>query len=459
VLNFKIAQAYKHVLPLVGGNSNAAAVFQTVGGRAMMLGVNFGTGVVVARSLGPFGRGEMAAIGLWSTFLAALVTLGIPTALAYQTRRRPEHGPENFAVSVFMMLVMGGVAAAVGIFIIPLLLRGYDHSAVRAAQAFMLFAPTILLSHVVSAHLEAVGAFRRSILAQFNPSIVTLLALVILHLWAHFSPMLAALAYAVPSSLQALWLVARLWPRGLHSLSGLVGRARDLLRYGLRSYGTDIVGTLASQLDLAVIVMFLSAAQLGLYSIALTLSRLLNIVQASLVSVIFPRASSLDPEEGIALITRAARVSTMMSIGLGALFLLIVPILLPRLYGGDFRAAIALLPLLTVEAIIGGLGNVLKQSFLASGRPFVVTVIEAGSIVCAVSFLFVLVPRMNILGAATALLCTSVLRVAAIMAAYRFVLERPIPRLLADAADLAYIGDKIVAKSEPRRAVRLAKGS
>jgi O-antigen/teichoic acid export membrane protein len=409
----------------------------------MLLGLNFGTGIVVARSLGPFGRGELAALGLWPTLLAALSTLGIPTALAYHSRRQPEHRRENFAVALVMMLAMGGCAAAAGTLILPFLLRGYDREIVRAAQMFMAFAPSILLGHVVSAHLEAIGDFRRSILAQLNPTIVTLLVLIALRVSGHLSPISASLSYAVPAALQTLLLAIRLWPRDLRAIPPITQRARPLLAYGLRSYGTDIIGTFASQLDLAVIVMFLSASELGLYSIALSLSRLLNIVQASLVSVLFPRASSLEPEESVALIGRAARVSTVISVVLGAGFLLTAPIVLPRLYGSQFGAAVALLPLLSAEAIIGGIGGVLKQSFLASGRPFVVTLIEAGSIISALCLLFVLVPRMNVLGAATALLCTSVLRVAAIMIAYRVVLRRPIPRLLPDATDVAYLRLKI----------------
>jgi O-antigen/teichoic acid export membrane protein len=235
----------------------------------------------------------------------------------------------------------------------------------------------------------------------------------------------------------------------------VAARGRTLLGYGLRSYGTDVVGALAGQLDLAVIVTFLSAAELGLYSIALTLSRLLNIVQASLITVLFPRASTLEPDAGIALIARAARLSTALSIVLGAMLLIVIPIALPRLYGSEFGAAIPLMPLLTVEAIIGGLGNLLKQSFLANGRPFVVTGIEVGSILCAVALLFLLVPRMNVLGAATALLCTSIIRLAVIFAAYRLVLNRPVPRLIPDSGDLEYLRVKF-GRNPPRQTPQLA---
>lgn len=419
----------------------------------MLLITNFGTGVIVARSLGPLGRGEFAAIGLWPSFLATLATLGIPTALNYHTRRKPESGSQYYAASVLIMLAMGALAAVIGVAIIPLLFHGYVHSVVRTAQFFMIFAPQVLLGYIVTAHLEAVGSFRQSALIQIKINVLTLLTLLVLHFAGYVSPVSVALAYAIPNAMQILWIALRLWPGMPGSTAEVIANLRVLLDYGLRSYGADIVGTLASQLDLAVIVMFLNAAELGLYATALTLSRLLNIVQTSIVTVVFPRASSLESEARIALITRAARLSTLISMTLGALFLATIPALLPRLYGSAFIGALALMPLLVGEAVIGGLGSVLKQSLLASNRPFVVAVIEAGSVVCALSLLFLLVPRMNITGAATALLCTSVVRAAAIIAAYPLVLKRSIPRLLPDASDVAYVSVKLRRATEHRGAL------
>jgi O-antigen/teichoic acid export membrane protein len=447
---------FTRVLSLARGGSSAAAVFQTLGLRVVLLFVNFGTGIIVARSLGTFGRGELAAIALWPSFVAALATLGVPTALRYYTRRQPELAPQLYAASMLLMLAMGFIGGIVGVFVMPLTLHGYDQTVVRMAQVFMIFVPLELLGAVIAAHLEALGKFGRSMLVQLYRNVATLLVLAMLYGTGHMSPLTAALSYTVPTALQVLWLAVRLWPNSLTSIRDVAARSRPLVGYGMRSYGTDVVGALASQLDLAIIIMFLSAAQLGLYTIALTLSRLLNIVQTSLVSVIFTRASGLEEEEGVALISRAARLSTVVSIGLGLVFLLAIPIALPRLYGSEFGAAIPLMPLLTAEAIIGGLGNILKQSFLAGGRPFVVTVIEIGSILCAVGLLFLFVPRMNILGAATALFCTSILRLAMILAGYRFVLGRPIPRLLPETSDFAYIRMKL-GGSRLHRAPRLAK--
>lgn len=47
-------------------------------------------GILSARLLGPQGRGELATIQLWPTFIAAFGMLGMPEAVLYFASRAPE---------------------------------------------------------------------------------------------------------------------------------------------------------------------------------------------------------------------------------------------------------------------------------------------------------------------------------------------------------------------------------
>src|SRR5713101_4590346 len=50
-------------------------------GLSAVLGIT--TGMLAARLLGPQGRGELAAIQTWPSFIATLAMLGLPEALVY----------------------------------------------------------------------------------------------------------------------------------------------------------------------------------------------------------------------------------------------------------------------------------------------------------------------------------------------------------------------------------------
>jgi O-antigen/teichoic acid export membrane protein len=193
---------------------------------------------------------------------------------------------------------------------------------------------------------------------------------------------------------------------------------------------------LSLQLDHVVIVSFLSPTALGLYAVALSLTRVINVVQQSMVMVLFPYASGLATEDALTLVGRALRTTNAAALALGTLFLLVTPLALPLLYGRGFAPAISILPILTAEAILAGAAAVLGQAFSATGRPGVVTLVQAGWLASVLALLVALVPRLDIAGAAVALLLASVLRLGFLALAYRVVLGRAPPRLIPDGADL-----------------------
>jgi O-antigen/teichoic acid export membrane protein len=435
----------------VNARSSSTAVIKNVAIRVALLGINFCTGVIVARSLGPTGRGEQAAIGLWPSLIATLATLGIPTALNFHSRRRPEDARRLYMGSAVLMLIVGLVGSAVGAAAMPLLLHDFDSRTIRTAQWFMLFAPETLVASVARAHLESQNQFTRSTLSFFYPVVATLISLVLLRLVDHLTPMTAALSYVFPPAVQAVWIISRLWKPKLFRLRQLIPDITLLLPYGLQCYGIDIISSLAVQLDLVIIVSFLSPAQLGLYTVALSLSRVINVVHSSVVTVLFSRASELSTDHAIELVGRAARLTTVICIALGAALYLVANIVVPVVYGPDFSAVLPVLGILIGETVLGGLVIVHFQAFMSTGRPAFVTIIEASWTATAFALLLLLVPRMNLTGAATALLLAAVVRLTCVILAYPIILKRPIPNMIIEASDFAYVRDKFLRlRVEPR---------
>jgi len=430
------------VIPVLRDRSVASAVAQNLGVRIALIVLTFGTGIIVARSLAPVGRGEVAAVALWPLLLAGMATLGVPTAVNYQTSRRVSDAGRLFFAGLVIAVGAGLCAMVVGVLCMPLLLRGYTLGAVNMARMFMILAPQCLVLFVVRSHLEASGEYTRSIMGQLMSNALTLVGLVVVRLAGHLTPDTAVLCYYVPGAIWTVVFLVELWPRITVDFELLSSDMRGLLTYGIRSYGTDVITALSSQVDLAVIVAFLSPTALGLYSVSLTVARLLNIVQQSLVTVIFPHASGLDRDRALAVVARAARLSTVLSIAFGLGLLAVVPVMLPLVYGPAFAGALIIMPILIVEAILSGLASVLMQAFLCTGRPAVVTAIQSGWLVCALALLVMLVPRMQTSGAAIALAGASIVRLVFVGIAYQVFLGRQLPLLLPTADDVAFVRAK-----------------
>src|SRR5919109_1377412 len=69
--------------------SAGGAITSTIVSTAIILGCGLVTGLIAARSLGPSGRGELAAITVWANVLLYAGTLGLPEAVAYFAAANP----------------------------------------------------------------------------------------------------------------------------------------------------------------------------------------------------------------------------------------------------------------------------------------------------------------------------------------------------------------------------------
>jgi len=108
------------------GQDGPAATLQTMLSRLLILGINVVTGIITARTLGPTGRGEQAAMILWSGFLASTMTLGLPSSLVYNLKRYPEEKSQLLCAALFLSSGLGLAASVIGIVFMPQWLAQYS---------------------------------------------------------------------------------------------------------------------------------------------------------------------------------------------------------------------------------------------------------------------------------------------------------------------------------------------
>ena len=67
----------------------ARSIAETAITNVALGGLGIATGVIVARWLGPVGRGELAAIQMWPSAMATVAMIGLPEALVYFSAKAP----------------------------------------------------------------------------------------------------------------------------------------------------------------------------------------------------------------------------------------------------------------------------------------------------------------------------------------------------------------------------------
>ena len=406
-----------------------SAVLQSTGGRVVFTLVNVLTGLLTARALHPEGRGELAAMGVWPNFLPNLITLGIPSALIFRLRQNPAQSASLVRAALYLTLILGAVATLCGVAAMPFWLSRYSAHTIHLAQLFMLNSTVVLLIAMLRGLRESRADFLASGVSFGLTPVITAIALLGLFFTHRLTPATAAFGYVIGGIPTVIFLFLRAWDDLRGPATAFLKNSRVLLSYGVRSYGVDLCGTLSLYADQALVVRLLTPAAMGIYVVALSLSRMLNIIQASVASILFPRAVSVTRDALIDLTARAARISFALAVLAGIGVALLGPIVLPLLYGSEYRGVSRVLDVLIAEAILTGATLVLTQAFMAIGRPGLVTILQSSGIVLSIPLLVVLIPRFGIMGASAALLIASVLRLGLTVICLRIYLNMPLSSL------------------------------
>ena len=166
------SQPHRSLEWLPAGFARAAAVL--LGGRAGFHALGLVSGVLLARGLGPAGRGAFFAVLLWPTILGWLATLGITKATTYLRARHPEYERDLASIGLWVSLVAGG-ALALGLQPwLPWLLHGYPPSVVGLGRLALLLVPVMAFSDILMGMFDGAREYR--LLTAFRLSLPVLQA-------------------------------------------------------------------------------------------------------------------------------------------------------------------------------------------------------------------------------------------------------------------------------------------
>lgn len=419
------------------GNSSAAMKTMIV--SVLVLLINMLTGVLTARYLGPTGRGEQTAMMNWSQFLAFSMSFGIPSALIYNAKKNPDDAGVLYRMSLLLGIGFGIVAMIIGILVLPYWLKSFSPEVVAFAQWSMIQCPLMVVAQINNAAYQFRGEYQKFNGLRYVIPLLTLVIIGILIMGGWMNPFTTALAYLVPGAPLFIGMTFSLLRTYKVKMKDAYLNFKRLFTYGLGSYGNDLLGQFSYYIDQIVIAGLLRPADLGLYVVAVSLSRMVTFFSSSITVVLFPKASELSKEEAISLTFKAFRISTTFTL-LGSLILMVVaPLVIPLLYGKDFNTALTVFRLLLLEVTISGGTMILAQVFMALGKPKFVSLLQGFGLILVIPLLFLLIPKYGLLGAGVAMLSSAVLRFLFIILNIRFNLKVKLPRLLITGQDIQWM--------------------
>lgn len=373
-----------------------AGIRRAVGGiAALNLAVTataFVTSPILARVLGPTGRGDLAAV-LTTLGLAPLIAgLGLTNYTARATARG--ESVRRIVGTAGLLGVALGLVVALLSPLIAGLVAG-DRERIRTLLIVGLATmPVVVAGTVLMGVNWGRSNWRTWSLVRAIPPFGGLVATVALWATGHLTVTTAALSAIVLSVLAVLPMLPILWRFGRPIWDAATARAA--LGFGSKVWLWSIAAEANNRLDQLLMTRLVPARELGLYVIAVNISTMQTALTASVLNVTYPRVSAGDA----ALVARALR-TTLTLIALGALVLeAVVGFAIPLAFGSDFEPAVEMTRILLLAAIPQTATQVLSSALVASGAPGVTARGQLFSLAITVPGLILLLGPLGGVGAA-----------------------------------------------------------
>jgi O-antigen/teichoic acid export membrane protein/peptidoglycan/xylan/chitin deacetylase (PgdA/CDA1 family) len=357
--------------------------------------------LLVARMLGPSGRGTVAFVTVSCLVLARIASVGVQEASTYLAARDPSRRGALLVNLWIFTLFMTSVVAALAV----VCLNVFD---IRPSFLGVTELTILAVGTVIAGFVDAGIAYLYGIRAFASAARVTAVAP-----WGYVLLLGTAAALGVMSPIVALgcWLATHLaWAIALAigSVRMVVpsrpsfALLRESLHYGLRAW----VGTMARfanfRADQLILGLLASEAVLGIYAVSVNASEMLLYLPAAVASVLVSSVASTEAERQPLEIKRAFRVVSVLTIAATALAVLVGPIVIPLVFGSDYQASVQPFVILSLGAFGYAASAIFSGGLLGASRPGRSSFGPFVSLVLGISLDLLLIPRYGATGAALA---------------------------------------------------------
>lgn len=399
------------VAPAAARRAVSRDVVLTFGGRIALTGAIIVGDVIVARTLGPEGKGAFVLVLALSSLGAVILGLGIDRSLGVLAARSSDVARSAFANALTWSAVIGGLGA-LAIF----LLYGPPANGGHATGPLGAILPPLTETQLIAAALSLPFELAYSIGLLGMVGLQRLVAFNVLRFLRRglLTVLLVAFAALGRVDLQmVLWLnlaaaaltvIAILWAISRsHMLSLRLDPA--LLVKQLSFGGRIFVGTIAERLHFRantfLLTALVSVAATGVFSVALGLGEILWYLPSAVGVVLFSRAVR-NGRESAAIASALTRTMLAVMI-LGSIPLwLIAPTLIEVVYGAPFRDAGVALQIMLPGVLAYSIVAVLSNPLIAWGAPGRVTAVLISGLVVNLAANLLLIPQFGMNGAALA---------------------------------------------------------
>jgi len=375
--------------------------------------------IVIARVLGPEGKGAYSLIILVPALLAFLGNLGVGISNVYFGGSRKYNWANLASNSLISALALGillATAFLIYFFIFdPIFLREIEPQNILIATLVLPFSLLITYFSQILLGQDRIKEFNLVNLAQQG----TLLTLIALFLFAIKADILSAiLAWAIATlvaSILSILLVRRTTDIKWSFYPQLF---KDSVKFGIKGYLANVIQFFNYRLDMFLIAFFMNVTFVGYYSISVAIAEMLWYFSGAVGTVIFAQTPRISAEEANTLTPRICRNTFFITVLAAVVLFVLGRYIIVLFFSSAFLPALRPLWILLPGVIALSILKVLGNEITGRGKPIISTIADSISLAVNIPLNLLLIPKMGISGAALASTVSYSMAAIAILAAF-----------------------------------------
>lgn len=368
--------------------------------------------IFIARLIGVGNTGSYFFAITFTTIFGILADFGINAVLTRESSRFPEK-INDFVNTVFWTrIIMGAVVYLLAITAVNIL--GYSE---LIKHLVYLSGITMFFDNLHPIFYSIFRAKKNLVYESFGIIGSQFLTLVIgsLALWLKWPLYWLIIAYAIPSTLNTLYIGLMAW-RSFSIKIKLIWKKEIFSLFLSQAWPfaiAGIVGRFYSYSDSIIMSKMLTVTEIGWWSVPYKIVFAFQFIPSALSASIYPAMSAYhinEKEKNSDLFQKSYRYLFTIVLPLAAgLIALSTPFII-KIYGSQYAPAVPVLQILSLSLVFGFFTFVNGALLNASNRQTVQTTLLTVSLLISIGLNFILIPRWGIIGAAwTALVCNFIM--------------------------------------------------
>lgn len=406
--------------------------------QVLALVTSFVSSVLIARTLGPVGKGQLSVVQQVLNILSVVLNMGITTANTYFIGK-DRHGVGEVLGNSFLASIALGLLGAPLMWLFTTgpfaVVEGIPLAATAIAIALL---PLALVNQFVQGINVGVGEMKAISRTQMTGTAASIAVILIAWALGRLTVPVAMLATTVNVGVTFLLNTARLFKRYTKRIRVHLTSMREAASYSFKAYANHVATYLNYRADIIIVGYLAGAETVGIYSIAVMAAEVMWYVPKALAQALLSKSVQAGEQSADMLAMRSSRVTAALMLVVCVVAAVLVNPLIRLFYGADFLPAVVPFFVLLPGVWLNGISQVLFANLTSKGLlyPWIAVATAAANVVLNL----MLVPRFGAVGAGLSSSLSYGTGAIAIMAMFaRHTGARPADWLLVNRRDIAAV--------------------